>query len=127
MSVGAKAAGKRAVCNTCTIQLVRIAYGRAPWFRLVREPLRAGMVVLGLLYRVEPGQYCVPTESCRGCVRFIKLGLRERSGLFRWLNAHVNPCFDCLLESIVTAAEVEEAKRYAAKAVPRPSAEGPRP
>lgn len=116
----AKAAGKRAECNTCTIQLVRIAYGRSPWFRLVREPLKASMVVMGWLYRVDPGEYSVPTESCLGCVRFIKLGLRERSGLFRWLNARINPIFNRLLESILTAAELEEAKRHATKALPRP-------
>lgn len=115
----ARATGKRGVCTTCTIRLVRIAYQRAPWVRLVREPLKAGMVVLGWLYRVDPGGYSVPTESCLGCVRFTKLGLRERSGLFRWLNARINPIFDRVLESIVTAAEVEEAKRYAAKACPR--------
>ena len=115
----ARAAGKPAVCNTCTIQLVRIAYGRAPRFRLVREPLKAGMVAMGWLYRVDPREYNVPTESCHGCVRFTKLGLREKSGLFRWMNARINPIFDRILESIVTAAELEEAKRYAAKACPR--------
>ena len=31
------------VCNTCTRRLVAIAYRRAPWFRLLREPLRWGM------------------------------------------------------------------------------------
>ncbi len=111
---------KRSVCGTCTIQLVRIAYRRAPWFRLVREPLKAGMVVMGWLYRVDPGAYSAPPESCLGCVRFIKLGLRERSGLFRWLNARINPRFDRILESIVTAAEVAEAKRHAAKAFQGP-------
>ncbi|MBI2916735.1 MAG: nitroreductase [Chloroflexi bacterium] len=109
------------MCRTCTIQLVRIAYGRAFWFRTVREPLKAGMVVLGWLHGLDLEEYHVPSEGCRGCLRFIKLGLREKSGLFRWLNARVNPRFDRLLESIVTASEVAEAKRTAAQAFQRPS------
>ena len=111
---------RQGVCNTCTIQLVRIAYRRAPWFRLVRGPLKFGMVVMGLLCRVDARAYAVPTESCAGCLRFTKTGLRERSSLFRWLNARINPRFDRILESIVTPEEVAEAKRHAVQSTHRP-------
>lgn len=108
-------ATKQGTCGTCTIQLVRIAYRRAPWFRVVREPLRWGMLSMGWLYRVDRRAYAVPTESCVGCLRFTKTGLRERSALFRWLNDRINPVFDRILEgSIVTPDELAEAKRYAA-------------
>lgn len=110
------------VCNTCTIQLVAIAYSRAPWFRLVREPLKWGMLAMGWLYRVDARAWPVHTPGCAGCVRFTKTGLRERSGLFRQLNARINPLFDRVLESIVTAQEVEEARRYAARSTRRSSA-----
>lgn len=106
---------KNAVCNTCTIRLVRIAYARAPWFRLVREPLRWGMRGLAWLHRVDPAEYEVRKQSCYGCMRFYKVALKEKSALFRRLNGRVNPAFDALLERIVTAEEVREAKAYARK------------
>ncbi|MBI2303148.1 MAG: nitroreductase [Chloroflexi bacterium] len=109
-----RAAASGGKCNTCTIQLVRIAYLRAPWFRVLRGPLKWGMMALGWLYRVDPRAYAVPIEGCVGCLRFTKTELRERSAMFRWLNARINPLFDRILESIVTPDEVAEAKRYAA-------------
>ncbi|MBM4461330.1 MAG: nitroreductase [Chloroflexi bacterium] len=107
---------KNAVCNTCTIRLVRIAYTRAPWFRLVREPLRLGMRGLAWFHRIDPAEYEVRTASCYGCMRFYKVALKEKSALFRWLNDRVNPHFDALLERIVTAEEVRVAKAYAREA-----------
>ncbi|MBI2853861.1 MAG: hypothetical protein HYX87_02945 [Chloroflexi bacterium] len=107
------------ICNTCTIRLVRIAYRRRPWFRLLREPLRAGMVLMGWLYRVNPGAYSVPESTCTGCLRFTKQALRERSGLFRRMNARINPRFDRVLESIVTPEEVTEARQYASRSTRR--------
>lgn len=117
---------KNAVCNTCTIRLVRIAYQRAPWFRVVREPLRLGMRSLAWLHRIDPAAYLVRTESCHGCMRFYKVALKEQSALFRWLNDRVNPAFDALLARIVTAEEVREAKAHAreATAVDHPSEAG---
>lgn len=104
---------KNAVCNTCTIRLVRIVYARAPWFRLVREPLRWGMRGLAWFHRINPAEYEVRTQGCYGCMRFYKTALKEKSGLFRFLNDRVNPVFDALLERIVTQEEVKEAKAYA--------------
>ncbi|MBN2548836.1 MAG: hypothetical protein JXB15_06750 [Anaerolineales bacterium] len=110
-------ARKNAVCNTCTIQLVNAAYRRAPWFRLVREPLKAGMRLMALLYRVDPGEYEVRTPSCYGCMRFYKVALKEKSGLFCWLNGLVNPHFDALIERILTEEEVQLAQAYARAAM----------
>ena len=105
-----------AVCNTCTINLVGLAYSRAPWFRLVREPLRMGMITLGWCYRIDSRNHLVHNENCCGCLRFIKTGLKEKSTMFRWLNNRVNPIFDRILESIVTVEEVLEAKNFAREA-----------
>ena len=96
---------KNAVCNTCTIRLVRIAYARAPWFRLVREPLRLGMRGMAWFHRINPAEYEVRTQSCYGCMRFYKVALKEKSALFRRLNDRINPAFDALLERIVSAEE----------------------
>lgn len=106
-------AEKQGVCGTCTIQLVRLAYRRAPWFCLVREPLRLGMVLMGKWHRIDPRQYRVYTQGCYGCVRFTKTALKEESASFRWLNERANPVFDRILETIVTKEEVSEAKRFA--------------
>jgi hypothetical protein len=104
---------KSAVCNTCTISLVRLAYRRAPWFRLVREPLRIGMRVMAAWHRIDPDDYAVRTPSCYHCMRFYKVALKEKSATFRWLNAVVNPAFDAPLERIVSAEAVREAQTYA--------------
>ncbi|MCL5997107.1 MAG: nitroreductase [Chloroflexi bacterium] len=104
---------KNAVCNTCTIKLVNIAYRRAPYFRLVREPLKLGMRFLAWIYRVDPAEYNVRTPNCYGCIRFYKTALKEKSALFRWMNDFINPLFDATLERIVSKEEVKQAKAYA--------------
>ena len=105
-----------AMCTTCTIILVKTAYDRAPWFRIVREPLRCGMVIMGYLYDVNPDDYLVKSDGCRNCVRFIKTGLKEKSALFRFLNGIINPVFDSIMETIVSEEEVLEAKKHAKEA-----------
>ncbi len=104
---------KNALCNTCTLKLVSIAYRRAPWFRLFREPLRLGMRFLSWIYLVNPAEYEVRTPSCFGCTRFYKVALKEKSGLFRRMHDRCNPLFDALLERIVTEEEIKQAKTYA--------------
>jgi len=104
---------KNATCNTCTLKLVAIAYSRAPWFRLFREPLRLGMRFLSWIHRVNPSEDEVRTPNCFGCIRFYKVALKEKSGLFRRMNDRFNPLFDALLERIVTEEEVNQAKTYA--------------
>lgn len=106
----------RAVCNTCTLRLVTIAYERRPTFRLLREPIRLVMRIFAMAYRIDPHEYDVRTPKCRGCVRFYKSALKERSPLFRRLNDAVNPFFDRQLEMVVTEEEVKMAKAYARRA-----------
>ncbi len=103
-------------CGTCTIRLVDLAYQRAPWFRLVREPFRVGMLALSRLHGIDPTTYAVRTEACRGCLRFTKAVLKDRSALFRLLNRVVNPFFDAILERIVGAQAVADAKEHARRA-----------
>lgn len=105
-----------AVCNTCTVRLVDLAYRRAWWFRWVREPLKLGMKALAAWHGIDARDDTVRTQACRGCLRFLKTALKEQSGAFRWLNGRVNPVFDRLLETVVTPEEVQEAKRFAQEA-----------
>jgi len=104
---------KNAVCNNCTLKLVTIAYQRAPWFRLLREPLKLGMRCLARLHHVDTREYVVRTPACYHCIRFYKVALKEKSATFRWLHSRVNPMFDYFIEKIVTKEELGQAKIYA--------------
>jgi len=104
---------KNAVCNTCTRRLVDIAYERSPWFRLIREPLKLSMRTWVRCNGRSPGEYEVRSPGCHNCMRFYKTVLKEQSGLFRLLNAVVNPVFDTILERIVSKEEVKKAKAHA--------------
>jgi len=104
---------KNAVCGTCTLKLVAIAYRRAPWFRLLREPLKLGMRCLSHIHHVDAAEYLVRTPACYNCIRFYKVALKEKSATFRWLHTWINPLFDYFLERIVTKDELGRAKRYA--------------
>lgn len=104
---------KDAFCNTCTLKLVTIAYQRAPWFRLLREPLKMGMRFLAYTHHVNAKEYMVRTPACYNCIRFYKTALKEKSRAFRWLHSAINPVFDFCLERIVTSGELSQAKSYA--------------
>ena len=100
-------------CNSCTLHLVRLAYKRAFWFVLFREPLLLGMRILAKLHRIDAQSYPVSRSECRGCIRFMKSELKVKSPLFRLLNNMVNPLFNRLRDSLVTGAEKAAAKDFA--------------
>ena len=104
---------KNAVCGNCTLKLVAIAYKRAPWFRLLREPLKLGMRFLSRIYHVDTGEYLVRTTACYDCIRFYKVALKEKSAIFHLLHNGINPIFDFVIEKIVTEEERQQSKRYA--------------
>jgi hypothetical protein len=58
----------------------------------------------------------VRTPACYGCMRFYKLALKDKSGIFRWVNDLANPVFDTLLERIVTLEEIQGSKNFARSA-----------
>lgn len=105
--------GKNAICRTCTLKLVDIAYRRAPWFHLVREPLKFGMRLLARIHHINTAEYNVRTAACYNCIRFYKSALKEKSFTFRWLHSWVNPMFDYFLEGIITKEELGRSKSYA--------------
>ena len=104
---------KNAKCNNCTIKLVTITYQRAPWFRLLREPLRLGMRFLVRFHHIDTGKYLVKTQACYNCIRFYKTALMDKSAMFRWLHSRINPVFDYFLGRIVTDEEQRQAGVYA--------------
>lgn len=108
---------KKADCKNCTIMLVRLAYERAPWFRLIREPLWYGTRAMAAWHRVDLSDLEVHTPGCYGCMRVYKVSLKERSATFRWLHQYVNPVFDALLHRLVSPAERRQAREYAEAAM----------
>lgn len=104
---------KYAVCNHCTYKLVAIAYRRAPWFRLFREPLKLGMKYLAFIHRIDVKEYEVRTSGCYQCIRFYKTALFGKSASFRWLHNRFNPVFNKMIAKIVTEKERKAAKVYA--------------
>lgn len=67
------------------------------------------------LHNIDARDYEVRTDKCYGCVRFMKIALKEQSPTFRVLNDIVNPVFNKLRNGIVTPDEIQEAKLFAAE------------
>ena len=72
---------------------------------------------MAFVHRINPDVYEVRSPECYGCMRFYKVALKEKSGLFRLLNELVNPHFDGLIEHILTEEEVKLAQAYAKAAM----------
>ena len=108
-------ANRRPACGMCTFKCVSIAYGRAPWFRLIREPMIMGMRYFAAVHRVrqEVAEFPFPTSSCQRCIRFYKTVLFRHSKSFRWLHGRMNPIFNHYMDRIVTAEERKKANQYA--------------
>jgi hypothetical protein len=102
-----------AQCNTCTIMLVELCFQRAWWFKAFRTPMVWGMRLMCRFHGIDPRKYAVSNQKCYGCVRFMKVALKEKSPTFRALNGLINPIFNKLRNRIVTEKEIAEAKRFA--------------
>jgi hypothetical protein len=100
-------------CNNCTIRLVRVCEGRAWWFGPARFPLVLGMQAMAWMHRIDPHVYDLRSDECLGCLRFLKLELKERSPIFRRLNKLINPHFDRIRDSLLTPEERAEARQRA--------------
>ncbi len=109
---------KRPVCGMCTFKLTMIAYQRAPWFRLIREPLLLGIRLFAFFHNVEREveAFSFPTSACHKCIRFYKSVLFKKSFTFRLLHSRINPIFNYFLDRIVTEEERQQAHSYAGAA-----------
>ena len=105
------------VCKNCALMLARIVYRRHWWFPLVREPLLLGMRILAWRHNIDARSHGVRNPECRGCIRFMKDELEEKSPLFRFLNDRIGSKFTALRDARLTQAERDEAKRYAQEAM----------
>ena len=101
------------VCTNCALLLIKRCYRKHWWFRFVREPLVLGMRFLALWNGIDARSHAVNNRECYGCVRFIKAELEGKSPVFRLLNDHIGPLFRAMRDSMLTQAELDEAKRHA--------------
>ena len=114
-----EAAGKDSpiICKNCALMLARIAYRRRWWFPLVREPLVLGMRFLAACNGIDARRHAVRNQECKGCIRFMKAELEEKSATFRFLNDRIGDYFSSLRNSLLTQEELDEAKRFAREAM----------
>ncbi len=105
------------ICKNCALMLARLVYRRCWWFPLVREPLLSGMRILARHHGIDAGGHGVRNPECRGCIRFMKAELDEKSVTFRLLNGMIGNSFTALRDARITQAERDEAKRFACDAM----------
>jgi hypothetical protein len=103
-------------CKICTIQLEQICYQRAWWFRVFREILASGIRFFAFVYGIRADQYTMRSPMCKGCLRFRKNILKEKSGFFNWLDGYLNPIFNRARDSLLTEAEKDFARQLAQRA-----------
>ncbi|MDF2875186.1 MAG: hypothetical protein K0R22_1869 [Sporomusa sp.] len=106
----------RIVCKNCAYLLARWCYQRYWWFRLVREPLLLGMRLLAWWHGIDARNHVVSNSECKGCIRFMKNELEEKSAAFRFLNNSIGKRVSRLRDSMLTQQDLDEAKRYAREA-----------
>ena len=100
-------------CKICTIHLEQLCYERAWWFRIFREVLATGIRCYAFVYGIRADQYTMRSSMCKRCLRFRKNILKEKSGVFNWLDGYLNPIFNRARDSLLTEAEKEFARQLA--------------
>jgi nitroreductase len=105
------------ICKNCALMLARLVYRRHWWFPVVREPLLLGMRILARWHAIDARSHGVRNQQCRGCIRFMKSELEEKSATFRFLNDRIGSRFSALRDARLSQAERDEAKRYAREAM----------
>ena len=105
-----------AFCSVCTIRLERLCRRRALWFRVLRAGLAGAVRVWSLWHPVDPVFYELRSPACRGCFRFRKNVLKEKSRFFRWLDSYVNPVFNWARDSLLLPGEKDSARVHATQA-----------
>ena len=100
------------ICRNCGLYLIERCYARNWWFRLIREPLVWCMRILACLNHIDVWKYTAHHRSeCRGCVRFLKAELEDKSTTYRFFDRIIGPRFKKLRDSMLQEAEFQEAKR----------------
>lgn len=101
------------VCKNCAARLAQWCYQKHWWFRLIREPLLAGMRFLAWWNGIDARRHGVRNPECYGCIRFMRAELDEKSPTFRFLFEIIGKRVTRLRNSLLTQQELDEAKRHA--------------
>lgn len=102
-----------ATCRICAMRLFQLCDKRAWWFRPFRAACAAGIELFALFHPVPAEAYAARSPLCQGCRRFRKNAVRQGSPLFRWLDARLNPLFNRVRDTLLTAQELEHARELA--------------
>ena len=108
-----KSAPRRIICKNCAARLAEWCYERHWWFRLIREPLVLGLKIMAWWHGIDGRGHVVHNQECKGCLRYMKTELEEKSPVFRFLNAYIGKGVSRLRDSMLTEQKLAEAKRYA--------------
>lgn len=116
MDTQTRNSGSRPTCRGCALMLAMKCYEIHWWFRLVREPLVLGMRFLAMVNRIDVNGVAFRGGRCKGCIRFLKSELSQKSRTFNLLNSFIGPRFSRLRNGMLPPEILVEAKAYAAKA-----------
>jgi hypothetical protein len=81
-----------------------------------REVLASGIRFFAFLYGIRADQQTMRSPMCKSCLRFRKNLLKEKSGIFNWMDSYLNPFFNRVRDSLLNETEKEFARQLAQQA-----------
>ncbi|KAA6344548.1 hypothetical protein EZS27_007818 [termite gut metagenome] len=101
------------LCRGCAELLAQKCYQKHWYFHLVRDPLVWGMQFLAWCNGIDAKKQVVRKTYCKGCIRFMKTGLEEKSATFKFLNRFIGPWFGDFRNGMLTEEDKKEARQRA--------------
>ncbi len=108
---------KPIVCKGCALMLAIKCYEKHWWFHIVRDPLVGGMRFLGWVNGIDAYKHPVKKSECKGCIRFLKAELEQKSKTFNYLNQYIGPRFSNIRNNMLSEEELKAAKDFATEAM----------
>ncbi len=108
---------KPIVCKGCALMLAIKCYEKNWWFHIVRDPLVWGMRFLGWVNGIDAYKHPVKKSECKGCIRFLKAELEQKSKTFNFLNQFIGPRFANYRNGMLSDEDIKAAKVYAEEAM----------
>ncbi|MFO1128105.1 MAG: hypothetical protein U1E66_06715 [Rhodospirillales bacterium] len=81
--------------------------------------MATGIRVFEPVYRVPQDAYAARSTMRYRCLRFRKYAVKQRSALFNYFDGFLNPFFNRVRDSLLTADELSWARRLAERAADR--------
>jgi len=104
-------------CKGCALMLAMRCYEKHWWFHIVRDPLVWGMKFLAWVHGIRADRYLVTKRVCKGCLRFTKAELEQKSPTFNFLNRFIGPWFKDVRGGIISEEDKKEARKLAEEAM----------